>query len=471
MNNIYTKYKKTTLYILIIYYCLNIFNNKSQAQNSLIPTTESLSMTPFSEADICQKYQHLRQRFRERFIRIGRAEGMSIPAHTDHILFNDWSNIKGIAPDAVGHIRWGDGTAYLGDYLAVLATEYHLFKQKGMDTEQTVKELYYALIAFERLDSIAEHHIYNLPAQEQHHQKNGFFIRDDVTEEFVRTQFKRSSFYSDRSDSKTKAYGAVSQDQIIGLLFGITFIVKYVEDDLQYKQLRIKRKAQEIADRMINYLRHSNWLLREPMKGKLVPRGASALFQCYAIAKAGKVITGKNYQNWWSATVSQLSWRLAQRPFKHLSRWRFNNFFRKNKKRQRLIYTDVNNSMMLRLSAISNSWKRKKMLVNSLAAHMEVFVLANAVLFNYRPAISPTAYQDMLRSMSFYGPFSYGKGQNAIGGWASVDRWAHAQNRYRGSDKRSLGAGEYSGLDYMLLYNLYHLSYQLPLSINCKKAD
>lgn len=74
----------------------------------------------------------------------------------------------------------------------MLATEYKLLNDQGLDTYQTRKELYYALEAFNRLDLNAESY-FNLAGDTFPNQAiyppssdlNGFFIRDDVPDNFV----------------------------------------------------------------------------------------------------------------------------------------------------------------------------------------------------------------------------------------------------------------------------------------------
>ena len=80
----------------------------------------------------------------------------------------------------------------LGWYIAVLDTEYKLLNNQGLDTYQTRKELYYALEAFNRLDLNAESY-FNLAGTSNPNQAisppisdlNGFFIRDDMTDNFL----------------------------------------------------------------------------------------------------------------------------------------------------------------------------------------------------------------------------------------------------------------------------------------------
>ncbi len=80
-------------------------------------------------------------------------------------------------------IAWDDGNAAFNHYISVLATEYKLLKMYGQDYTQTIKELYYALKSFERLDATAESY-YRQDNSQLSTDLNGFFIREDITDEF-----------------------------------------------------------------------------------------------------------------------------------------------------------------------------------------------------------------------------------------------------------------------------------------------
>jgi hypothetical protein len=53
-------------------------------------------------------------------------------------------------------IKYGDETIALGYYLGVLATEYKLLKNNNKPVLETIKEIYYALEAFNRIDYYTE---------------------------------------------------------------------------------------------------------------------------------------------------------------------------------------------------------------------------------------------------------------------------------------------------------------------------
>lgn len=121
-----------------------------------------------------ERYWIYRDRFRKKFVNIGGVEdGQSLPfiqlrenydapvidkIHlTDHI--TDEQKKAQFTINYKGRISKGEMGIELGNYLAVLATEYRLLKWDGAGTEQMTairNELYYAINAINRLDKNAE---------------------------------------------------------------------------------------------------------------------------------------------------------------------------------------------------------------------------------------------------------------------------------------------------------------------------
>lgn len=92
-----------------------------------------------------EKYWHYRERLRERFVVVSQdveEEGVNIPAGD---IFGDT-------------VSWSDGNSIMSHYLALLSTELWLLKTNGQDYSATLSELYYAMLALERLDLYSESH-------------------------------------------------------------------------------------------------------------------------------------------------------------------------------------------------------------------------------------------------------------------------------------------------------------------------
>lgn len=117
-----------------------------------------------------KKYWYYRSRLVNDFMKIGKGLGESLPA-SHRAKANKHGPVMYFGADAVSQ---------LGEYISVLATEYGLLKNSGQSADSTVRELYYALEAFNRLDYNAES-IWGKP-----NELNGFFIRQDVPCNFIK---------------------------------------------------------------------------------------------------------------------------------------------------------------------------------------------------------------------------------------------------------------------------------------------
>lgn len=186
-----------------------------------------------------------------------------------------------------GQARWGDNTMNLGNYIAVLATEYQLLKQNNQPTDSTIRELYYALKAFNRLDYNAESFLRcnTCPLNPVSGDLNGFFMRDDVYDGFLEDHPGLSngltSSYSvtnEFSDYQQNLIGAdsrniMSQDQIWPIYMGCALISKFVDPGATYQGLSlnpstsniyIRQEAIDIADRIIYPIKHNAWIIKNP---------------------------------------------------------------------------------------------------------------------------------------------------------------------------------------------------------------
>ena len=154
---------------------------------TIILITTSISLFGQNALSNMQKYVYYKQRFLNNFIAVGNGMGESLPLDIRRMSVKPRLNGTDIHEFGIG-----DATLRLGWYMAVLATEYKLLNDQGLDTYQTRKELYYALEAINRLDLNAESY-FNLAGTSNPNQAisppssdlNGFFIRDDITDNFV----------------------------------------------------------------------------------------------------------------------------------------------------------------------------------------------------------------------------------------------------------------------------------------------
>ncbi len=229
-------------------------------------------------------------------------------------------------------IHWDDGNGTFSHYIGMLATEYKLLKTYNQDYTQTVKDLYYALKTFDRLDAQAEMY-YRDPQVNQSSDLNGFFIRSDITPDFI------SKFANDGYDSYFKQnsvkFGSVfdpdsvyengnnemSEDNVWHLLEAYSLIIALVDNEYVDGQLiYFKSEVQADIDRIMNMMQHNNmvhtiawdimppsnikddlaykWYVENPATNNLVPDGdgtdGTMLYMAYAFAKAGNRLTGNS---------------------------------------------------------------------------------------------------------------------------------------------------------------------------------
>lgn len=191
--------KKTFVYILLM-----LLSSISIAQN---------------QSENLKKYWCYRERLRRDFIVVSENVekfGVNIPAAS----INLTKNI----------IDWGDGNSGISHYLSVLSSELWLLKNNGQDYSETLKELYYAMLALERMDLYSENEwrIYNSkPAFVNEADINGCHIRDDVSENFwaeYSGHFKVSNFSSVYENSRKE----ISQDNIYHHMEGLALVASLV---------------------------------------------------------------------------------------------------------------------------------------------------------------------------------------------------------------------------------------------------
>jgi hypothetical protein len=183
--------------------------------------------------------------------------GYGIPAN-----FIRMSPVSGDAIQSTAH--WGDGTIYLGRYIAMLCTEYELLRRNGQTAmkKKTLNQLFLALQAYKRLDMTANK-LYGRYLEcigepcgfggVDLSGYSGFFLRDDVrwlfqnewpnewnNEHDVSSDFINEENCQNIDESIPCAFSStpctffecsqnfVSQDQVMGMLFGLSFVKKFV---------------------------------------------------------------------------------------------------------------------------------------------------------------------------------------------------------------------------------------------------
>jgi hypothetical protein len=244
------------------------------------------------------------------------------------ITLSDDVTIRGTNLPASGRYVWGgeginygDTTIEISYYLIFLSTDYYLNKNP-----ETLKQLKNALLSLNRLDLLSKREF----DSKQPLYLNGFFMRDDlrgsIFYEYCKNQLEPETFNGkvtinrpityliDDKDSYNDINGlnraiernVMSQDQFWHLFLGFSVINKLINDE------EILAMMHNIIDRFLKYsLKTCNQVIKNPVTGKKVPRGADIRLFAYGFAKAGDLIT--EYDNkyrkmlhWWNKPLYKI---------------------------------------------------------------------------------------------------------------------------------------------------------------------
>ncbi len=416
------------------------------------------------------KYQAYRDRLLNDFMvsSSGNEPGTNLPA--------SYRNVY------TGVMRWGDATINLSSYMAVLATEFRLRKINHLPVDQTLVELNNAVSAIERLDKHANIFFGDRDALPV---TGGFFMRDDVPATFTKDwAWKNPSFadyprvMSDYTEPEIRL-NEMSQDQVWHLIIGLALISRLVDDTTGYTnpffpslpRYTLSQRAMIISFQIIKALQHKKclhffrkggpcfkvWSLRNPVTNKTVKRGADPGFLKYGFAEAGDFITGNNFGSlhWGTSRQAKIWFRLAG----------FLQLMQQFSPKGNIDYLFHVGSM----ATVGNIWSTRDLLrlynrhhtfffVSH--PHYEHFALISCLLHNDCPPVlyrEKEKYEKLLDLAPADGPLNFGVAatEGYAYEWSSINRFVWPDRR--GNGMPGWLYGEYNGLDYMLLFNLYHL--------------
>ncbi|MCX7767550.1 MAG: hypothetical protein N2110_00805 [Flavobacteriales bacterium] len=384
--------------------------------------------------DFTQTYWYLRVRLREKFIfsGVGKGEGYAATA-----LVQDRNQI----------IRYyGDNTAYHGWYLAVLASEYAWLKKWQRNVKATVADLYEALHAVHRLDSVAETYFQDSQGAHGLPQLNGFFIRDDVDQHVAHQHGWTGQLLSDyelgcslHPGDRGLRDNEMSQDQAIHLLWGLRFVHHFVDDSVQAGGRLLREWARQMALRIIRHIAANRWIVTNPVTGRPVYRGHDARLLSKGFVKAAEKFVGDVPRR--PVWYSYLLWPWL---------------------RTTLVPVYFNRVMVMILGAIGNAYgspvtTRRFLCANGRLWKKEIYALAHELwepqVMTRCPCTEKSHLAAMLRNVDSTAFRSYG-----AYGWTTTNRWLAPARTY-GSYDGFFEHKEVTGLDYMLLHNLFILRY------------
>jgi len=445
--------------IFIVVFLLSYYNSSLLSQNDSINQI---------------KYLKYRERLKY-FVKPGTNRGES------HI-----AGIRNRFDMGANDLNFGQHSIYFGYYIGMLATEYKLLIDKNINKAKlTQNELKLALMQYINYLDKTENSLY----KKIENSFDGFFVRENVPCDFLvndstfeyfntnlkpanKLKFENSTYSFENLNPGEPAWvnkvsecdsipQVFSQDEAIGLLLGLALVYKCLPDTSIENNL-----SKEIAIKVITYIRNSSrkyggfftprWLIYKPDGKRLkTSQGGLSWFYAHGFMRTANYFD-KDYDN----------------LFKKISRYPQELFFQFG---QYIAGSNPDNTTMITtLAAISNSWRSTIPIIGLIfkinttyfgiksktkSQDWETFYgLYWAYLHNKSPKVNELLEktQNQLNSAPFYGTYNYGKNNCPYNtGWASSYKWHHKKNTQNGVNEGILG--NYNGLDYMLLYNLYNL--------------
>lgn len=392
----------------------------------------------------------------------------SIPANSTFFAY------PSTPPNEVAYkIRWNDGTIDLAFYISVLAMEYKLLKDGGWDTSSTLEELYFAMKAFERLDSWSAKWYYSNPNNTCI--SNGYFIRDDVDsnakirfdENEVFVKYKTNNTYSYHSDyiprNSVGGGSTITPDQVHQLMAAFKLVEKCVVDpSIKYNDYSFVKSAISNGIGTANYLaqRNIDWRIKDEF-GNSTPQFHNAYREFgvgFITAKAAGFIDPNNSSKHYLRHISEFTtffWKIKLRGFNTLVKRNYiNHDFAIAHVACGLAVGDAYH--------VFNNNKTDEFL-GLLADKPDLDLGYYHLLYNYlRDKNNGRAdlYQDLQKAPGYGTQYRPRITDNPY--HTGAEEW-RANNRWVRPWKRSDNSEDYhktNGLDYMALYNLYNLYFK-----------
>ena len=397
-----------------------------------------------------EKYWEYRDRLVNDLMIVGDGQGYSIPpSHIDTIN---------------NRIKWADATIWHGWYMGILATEYYMLTHPGrfpdfapsasVTAESTLEELHYAVKALIRLDENAELSFFSAGCTTTTPTRNGFFMRDDVADSFY-TNFPPLTSSPSDYNSINEFDNEMSQDQVYHLLHGLALIKRFVPDSVSFAGFNVRQEAIDEAALIVEWVKNDGWVIKNPIcfdggVPKSVARGPDAFGYSHGTNLAVKYITDDAVD--FSSDVDALytlAWGTLNSPLNP-------------------VYLNVDNlHMVMALAATGKGWGNETLTdMMNLAASNKwyAYTLMHCALhdtnampgFSGHQATMNLHTEEMLNEAPFGGPFSPYPDTNSHG-WSANNRFIRGvEQHYSGGANWNAGS-HYTGVDYMLLHNLYYL--------------
>lgn len=439
-----------------------------------------------------QKYADYRNRFNNNFIVVGEEAGKSLPI----AISKEWKDYCG---NGVVRLEGGEVSANLGKYIGFLGTEYLVLKNSNLDFSNTIQELYYALEAFNRLDLFAE----TVNGYNMNPKLDGFFVREDFPENFVSQNpslnnntvnspsyligsgkplaisslGEQSAFYCVDENGCPRQDGynnlPMSQDHTIGMLWGLFLANKCLDDEIPVPTnpfsdgiTEIKQETTEIFKRIYQKCEEDNWVFKTP-NDKYVGN-CDVGDDPSLLESAGLIFFSKSY---------------IKAAYEHIVNKQALVPVTANLGRASLPYQAYTNDIVnLRMIFETVSMSGNLSAVHRLSRKQgwDIF-FSNYGIFTRNWNLNNSDKLKLKKRTEFFlnsapceGPFCH-KNDNALPtnlsredfgklGWAAQDKMGGSiKEQYVGTAHPWSFNGNYFGLDYLLLHNLYYINNQESL--------
>ncbi len=457
------------------------------------------------------KYWKYRDRLRSKFIVVSENVmdyGVNIPA----------SDIYYKSDSTKSYICWGDGNNNMSHYLSVLATELWLLKHNNKDYTTTLKELYFAMLALERLDVYSESNLrwkaFIGPWIENDYWEkqfvhlgdiNGFMLRNDVTDNFWKkygNHFDVNIFSSNFSASNTSFFMEEnSQDVIEHTMEGLGLVSKLIGKEsvvninCNFSDIYVKPRltklgiltsksdinlspdsidfslwAKDFVKRFIHYMQSdevyrkhfggiipfsTHWILMNPVTKKCVMEGSGS-DSGVALISNGIIKAGEAITGEKLRIYpSKVSDNLYNLAFKYP--WIFQLGREDNKTRSLAIHVRGNKTFA-KLRKLRDHYNPHKTGHFPIYEHFPLMYLVSHNLNYSEIGLSNNDYNSektLYQGLLNSAPINGPASNCGIYDWTSTSRCLWPENLGKKSDQHI----EYNGLDYMMLYNLYQIAF------------
>lgn len=416
-----------------------------------------------TDTNLLRKYWNYRDRFLDRFVRIGDLPGYSMPV--EDYWFSDcrwdwvwWNYPPALIRDGQGMlVPGGDQTCNLGHYIGLLATEHYLLAQNGQPTDSVRRELYFALKAYYRLEREANEIFGNSDYF-------GYYLRQDAPNDLHvdflddRVPENRNPFCT-LSEEVQRQYSPdslvqnfTSQDQTIHLLYGMALVKRCIPPDVRYNGESLLELAQEASRRMVFRFYTDGWNLKNP-RGQEVgnERGGQAWPWAYAFDKTWAYInnTGQTFGDY-TYNLADVTLKNLYQCCGHLGG--ITHFY--------------NRRLFISLTSTGNTKTVTYNFNYTFNDGLWIYPVTQCILHNLRlDSVQETELLDSLYSIFLQapaiGPCININGQNPdcvnTKGWVGQNRWfGNKDTRDTITDTNNHPA-DHNGLDYLLAYNLYRI--------------